>query len=90
MDKFIKCHHGFVMRRAKGLGSVYKKPEHKPEPKPEPELETKLEPKPEDDEKALVKFTGSLRTSRLGRTGRGGRGGGSIGRAEGSSFRGWK
>jgi hypothetical protein len=74
MDKFIKCHKGLTMRRANGLGRVYKKPE----------------PKPEEDDKALVKWTGSLRTSRLGITGRGGRGGGSIERAEGSSFRGWK
>lgn len=44
----------------------------------------KPERKEEDTSKALVKYTGG------GRAGKGGRGGGSVGRAEGGSFRGWK
>ena len=43
----------------------------------------KPERKEEDTSKALVKYTG-------GRGDKGGRGGGSVGRAEGGSFRGWK
>jgi hypothetical protein len=43
----------------------------------------KPECKEEDTSKALIKYTG-------GRGGKGGRGGGSVGRAEGGSFRGWK
>ena len=42
------------------------------------------ERKEEDTSKALIKYTGG------GRGGKGGRGGGSVGKAEGGSFRGWK